>query len=185
MLKDTWTPKRNDTDDILAEDINGIANAVINLEENGGGGSGEPGKSPYIGDNGNWFEYKATEYVDTGVKAEGKNGFPKVVVYGQAGQDTQTELSFPAFTEMRFNGTVSYLMITDFQFNEESPNVDMWTITFTAGDYNGTGGPSISIPANVEWAVTDPVFTTGYTYYLSFVPFGEKILGVWVAKELS
>jgi hypothetical protein len=35
-LKDTWTDKRDGIDDILAEDINGIAKAVIDIEETGG-----------------------------------------------------------------------------------------------------------------------------------------------------
>lgn len=31
-------------------------------------------KSPYIGENGNWYQWDGKEFVDTGVKAEGKDG---------------------------------------------------------------------------------------------------------------
>ena len=74
-LKDTWKNKTDDKDDVLAEDINSIAEAVIDLEENGGSGSN--GKSPYIGDNGNWYEWNDIQrnYVDTGVKANGEDGY--------------------------------------------------------------------------------------------------------------
>lgn len=36
-LKDTWTDKTNGVDDVVAEDINAIANAVISLENSSGG----------------------------------------------------------------------------------------------------------------------------------------------------
>lgn len=41
-----------------------------------GGGDGSGGKSPYIGENGHWFEWNADqkEFVDTGVTAQGKEG---------------------------------------------------------------------------------------------------------------
>ena len=73
-LKDIWTNKEDGVDDVVAEDINSIAEAVIELEENGGSSSN--GKSPYIGDNGNWYEWNDIQqgYVDTGVKAKGEKG---------------------------------------------------------------------------------------------------------------
>lgn len=40
-LKDKWVDKNNGVDDVLAEDINDIAHAVIDLEK-GGGGSALP-----------------------------------------------------------------------------------------------------------------------------------------------
>lgn len=46
------------------------------ISGSGGGGSGTDGKSPYIGENGNWFEYNDVlqAWIDTGVRAEGKDG---------------------------------------------------------------------------------------------------------------
>lgn len=42
----------------------------------GGGGDGSGGKSPYIGENGHWFEWDAEQqqFVDTGVTAQGPQG---------------------------------------------------------------------------------------------------------------
>ena len=44
----------------------------------GGGGDGSGGKSPYIGENGHWFEWNAEQqqFVDTGVTAQGRDGNP-------------------------------------------------------------------------------------------------------------
>ena len=44
-LKDTWVDKVNEVDDVDADDINEIADAVIEIEEQleSGGGSGEDG----------------------------------------------------------------------------------------------------------------------------------------------
>lgn len=190
-LKDTWVDLEeaiegvpDSGDEVSAEPINRIAHAVISLEENGGGGgTGTPGKSPYIGDNGNWFEYNGTQYVDTGVKA---SGLPNVEIINSSGY----EGDIPAYTELRFTEPVTYLLL-DFKRNAENNNNDMWALTFTAGE-----GISVALPNTIEWAVAEPVFTAGYTYYLSFVPlvdegvdeygnFNGKILGIWVAKELS
>ena len=38
------------------------------------GTDGADGKSPYVGENGHWFEWQDGEYVDTGKVAEGRNG---------------------------------------------------------------------------------------------------------------
>ena len=67
-LRDTWKNKTDDVDNVLAEDINSIAKAVIELEE-----ENEIDKAPYIGDNGNWFEWdsQTNVFVDTGIKANG------------------------------------------------------------------------------------------------------------------
>ncbi len=164
-----------------AEDAAERAEEAANRAENaggGGGGTGEPGKSPYIGDNGNWFEYNGTQYVDTGVKAQGKDGesgLPYIATYGNG-----IEGNLPAYTECRFSEPATWLVIYGFEYNTENPGNDMWAMTFTAGE-----GIYAEIPSYVEWAVAEPVFTEGYTYYLSFILFGEKILGIWVAKELS
>lgn len=74
-LKDTWKNKVDGVDPIFADDVNQIAQAVIAMEKNGGGGAG--GKSPYIGTNGNWYEWSDADkkYVDTGVKAQGTAGY--------------------------------------------------------------------------------------------------------------
>ncbi len=49
---------------------------LLNGIYNGEAGSGGTSKTPYIGANGNWYEWDANmlEYVDTGVSAKGKDG---------------------------------------------------------------------------------------------------------------
>ncbi len=152
----------------------------------GGGGTGEPGKSPYIGDNGNWFEYNGTQYVDTGVKAQGedgKPGFPTIKYY--SGDILWAEPGLYPNEEVRCVNPVYSVIIDSFVRSEDTTLSESWSITFTCKNAPDGYPPSVSVPENVEWAVADPVFTEGYTYYLSFIPFGEKILGIWVAKELS
>ena len=39
-----------------------------------GGEGGSEGHSPYIGENGNWYEWRDGAFVDTGVQPEGKVG---------------------------------------------------------------------------------------------------------------
>ena len=82
-------------------------------------------------------------------------------------------------SELRFTNPVTSLSINGFAPGN-AEHTEIWSVSFTAGD-----GISVSIPTNVEWSVAEPMFTAGYTYYLSFIPLGNKILGVWVAKELS
>lgn len=48
---------------------------------NSGGGNIEiPQVAPYVGDNGNWYsyDYNINEFADTGIKAEGKDGYTPV-----------------------------------------------------------------------------------------------------------
>lgn len=122
----------------------------------------------------------------------GEPGLPNVVISGGG----QFEDDFPAYTEMRFVDPMNHLFIYNFKRNVENPNVDMWAVSFTAQTDEVGYGPVVGIPANVEWAVAEPVFTAGFTYYLAFIPlvdegaddngyFNGKILGVWTAKELN
>ena len=201
-LKDTWVDLEDaiegvpDSGDVVSvEPINKIAHSVIALEKNG---TGTPGKSPYIGDNGNWFEYDGAQYVDTGVKAQGEPGFPNVEIHENdgSGNSYQWENDFPALTEIRFGNPLNHFCVYGFLRNPESNGNDMWAVSFTAATDEEGYGPSVTLPNYVEWAVAEPVFTAGYTYYLSFIPlvdegvdeygcFKGKILGIWVAKELS
>lgn len=206
-LKDTWVDLEDaiegvpdSGDEVSVEPINKIAHAVIFLEENGGGGgTGEPGKSPYIGDNGNWFEYNGTQYVDTGVKAQGEDGkdgvsgLPKIYETDDLATVGEFLLLEP-FSETRITVPVTEVGVMAFMMNQKAQGVDQWSLVFTVGDET----PTVFFPieAKIEWAVAEPTFTAGYTYYLSFIPlkydvpyenvgFEGTLLGVWVAKELS
>lgn len=68
-LKDVWINKVDGVSDVMAGDMNLLAEHIIDLEE-----ETQTSKSPYIGENGNWFEWDemAGSFKDSGVKAEGK-----------------------------------------------------------------------------------------------------------------
>ena len=57
---------------------------------------------------------------------------------------------------------------------------ELWAIQFTAGD-----SISVTLPDGVIWAVAEPVFTPGNSYWITWVPFGEHYLGVWAEYESS
>lgn len=65
-----WVEKKDNVDDVVAEDFN---KAFSEIEKDMEKLSNTSGKSPYIGDNGNWYEWDSDsgEYIDTGIMAEG------------------------------------------------------------------------------------------------------------------
>lgn len=170
-----------------AEEIKNILDRLQNLPDVSGSGH-----SPHIGDNGNWFEWDAdsNQYVDTGIKAQGEDGspgFPTIKYYSEPvlGYDTASfwDNLYPN-EELRITIPAHMVLIDSF-VSENDTVSESWSITFTASK-NPVDEPfTIAIPDYVEWAVVEPVFTAGYTYYLSFIPFGDKVLGVWAAKELT
>ena len=88
------------------------------------------------------------------------------------------EITLTNNSEYRFLTPVKSLSISGFAPGDDE-HAEVWSVSFTAGD-----GINVNVPLNVEWSVAEPAFTAGYTYYLSFIPFGGKILGIWTAKEL-
>ena len=92
---------------------------------------------------------------------------------------SEAELTLSNNTEYRFTNPVSRLVINEFSAGDKN-FTEVWSVCFTAGD-----GISVVVPSNLEWAVAEPAFTAGYTYFLSFIPFDDKVLGVWIAKELT
>ena len=72
-----WEDKQNNVDDVNAEDFNNAFNLIAeDIEE----ANKTAGKSPYIGNNGNWYEWDSNvgKYVDTGIMASGKDGYTPV-----------------------------------------------------------------------------------------------------------
>ena len=65
-----WVEKKDNVDVVVAEDFN---KAFSEIEKDMEKLSNTSGKSPYIGDNGNWYEWDSDsgEYIDTGIMAEG------------------------------------------------------------------------------------------------------------------
>lgn len=169
---------------------NGVVNLHFKLPQ------GANGTSPHIGGNGNWWIGE----VDTGVKAEGEgtpgaSGLPDIVEWTPQEIYAEAALPLPAYSEVRISDEVDLtILIGYFLRNTKNPGNDMWTLTFTAGE--GISVQEYFGTSKIEWAVAEPVFTPGYTYYLSFIPLVDKsaesdtvfkgtLLGVWVAKELT
>ena len=57
---------------------------------------------------------------------------------------------------------------------------EMWSIVFVAGETI-----TVTVPDTVVWAVAEPVFTPGSTYWISWVPLGDKYLAVWTEVEAT
>lgn len=51
---------------------------------------------------------------------------------------------------------------------------ECWAIQFTAGD-----SLTANYPSEVAWASSAPTFTSGHSYYLSFIRLGANYLGAW------
>lgn len=190
-LKDTWVDLQDAVagisdsgDEISAEPINDIAHSVIAIEDQLAQGE-IAGKSPYIGENGNWFEWNSetSQYEDSGVQAQGGSGLPTVRYYSNT--ELQFHDSLRANEEVRITSPAYSIIIDSFLPFDEMGFAESWSISFTATNNLGGEPPTVTLPTSVEWAGEEPTFTAGYTYYLSFIPFGDKILGVWVAKELT
>jgi len=104
----------------------------------------------------------------------GKDNLPNVSTIGE----TEVTLTMDHNIEYRCANPVTTLTIEGFNSAEEG-KVSMWAIQFTAGD-----GITVAMPETVKWAVADPVFATGVTYWLNFVPLvSGNVLGVWVSDE--
>lgn len=104
----------------------------------------------------------------------GKDNLPNVSVVGE----TEVVLTLDHNIEYQCVNPLTTLTIEGFTSAVEG-KVSMWAIQFTAGD-----GITVAMPETVKWAVADPVFTAGVTYWLNFVPLVDgNILGVWVSNE--
>ena len=153
--------------------------------------------APYIGDNGNWFVYDVNKnaFVDSGFASRGASGFPNILYTDKYFLYAEAPQYIPAYTEVRITDVVDLtIQISGFKRNKENPGNDMWAISFTAGE--GITVEEYTYNSQIVWAVAEPVFTPGYTYYLSFIPLKDEstaddmyfkgtLLGVWVAKELT
>lgn len=91
------------SDDVYNK-IMDLLNGIYNGETGGGGGTS---KTPYIGDNGNWYEWDANmlSYVDTGVSAggsvgeKGDSGYSPVIIENASNTDEVYKLDITTETE--------------------------------------------------------------------------------------
>lgn len=79
--------------------------------------------------------------------------------------------------EYRFTDPVTSLEITGFARGIAGKS-EMWGIVFTAGETI-----TVTVPESVVWAVAEPVFTPGSTYWITWTTMGEKYLAVWTEVE--
>lgn len=80
-------------------------------------------------------------------------------------------------TEYRCADPVTSLTINGFASGPAGKS-EMWSIVFTAGE-----AITVTVPDTVVWAVAEPVFTAGSTYWITWTPMGDKYLAVWVEVE--
>lgn len=106
--------------------------------------------------------------------APGKDNLPNIA----ATSGTEVTLTLDNNVEYQCSEAVTALTIEGF-IPAEDGKVSMWAIQFAAGE-----GITVTLPDTVKWAIAEPVFTAGVTYWLSFVPLiSGGILGVWVSNE--
>lgn len=122
---------------------------------------------PRVGDNGCWMQWDGTGYTDTGLAAQGETALPAVVD------------AWPADNRMVCNaeyrlGTLTSLEIAGFAAGREGYG-GVWSVQFTAGSTI-----DVSVPDTVCWYAAEPAFTPGYVYHLTFIPLGDKYMGVWL-----
>lgn len=76
-------------------------------------------------------------------------------------------------TETRCADPVTSLTIQGFAAGDEG-RAEQWGIVFTAGNTI-----TVTVPDTLIWAIAEPIFTAGATYWLSVVPLTSKYLAVW------
>jgi hypothetical protein len=117
----------------------------------------------------------AKAYVDEKIAALG--GGTTIIVSKIT--DTTVELTLDNNTEYRCVNPVESLTINGF-----SPVTDdvsaLWCIMFTAADTI-----TLNLPDSIVWAIAEPVFESSKTYWLSFVPFDNRHLGVWTVADTT
>lgn len=101
---------------------------------------------------------------------------------------SRTKHIFDMSSELSSSGIEEYRFFKFYPWNGNGILIDaglseQWCVIFTAAK----SGISVAFPdeTDIIWAVTEPTFIAGYTYYLSFIPFGDKLIGVWASKELA
>lgn len=86
---------------------------------------------------------------------------------------TEVALTFANNVEYRCADLITSLSIIDFEAGPQNI-MEEWSIIFTTGD-----SISVDYPDTVHWALAEPVWEANKTYWLSFIPFNDKYLGIW------
>lgn len=147
------------------------------------GPDGAPGKDGAQGEKGDPFTYEdfteeqlAALKGDPGPKGDpgqkgdtGESGLPNVLSISGA----EIALTLANNTETRCTDAVTALTVSGFSAGEDG-KAEQWGLVFTAGD-----SITVTVPDTLIWAVAEPIFTAGATYWLSMVPLADKYLAVW------
>nr|DAE05921.1 MAG TPA: nucleoid-associated protein [Siphoviridae sp. ctwDU14] len=102
--------------------------------------------------------------------APGKDNLPNVETL--AGTEQSLELAHNV--EYRCVDALTSLTVTGFGA-PPAGKAALYSIQFTAGE-----GIAVTVPGTVIWAMAEPVFTAGCTYWLTMTELGDKYLAVWV-----
>ena len=90
---------------------------------------------------------------------------------------SEQSLTLANNVEYRCTDPVTSLAVSGFAAGPEG-KAEVWSIQFTAGETI-----TVTMPDSVVWAVAEPVFTAGSTYWITWTPIGDKYLAVWVELE--
>ena len=103
----------------------------------------------------------------------GKDNLPNIVAVSGAA----VVLTMDNNVEYHCADAVTSLAIEGFTPAADGKS-SLWAVQFTAGE-----SITVELTDTVRWSVAEPVFTAGVSYWLSFVPLMDGILGVWVSDE--
>lgn len=125
----------------------------------------------YSGDG--WLALKTV----TGVTPEEGENWMRLVKGGQVAVEivsgSEVTLTLANNTEVRCADPVTALTIDGFSAGDDG-KAEQWGLVFTAGETI-----TVTVPDTLVWAVAEPIFTAGSTYWLSVVPLGDKYLAAW------
>lgn len=125
----------------------------------------------YSGDG--WLALKTV----TGVTPEDGESWMRLVKGGQVEvvnvNGAEVTLTLANNTEVRCTDPVTALTIEAFAAGDDG-KAEQWGLVFTAGDTI-----TVTVPDTLVWAVAEPIFTAGATYWLSVVPLVDKYLAAW------
>lgn len=125
---------------------------------------------PVIGEGDLWYLWDGTQYA---ASDHSSSGLPDVVSV----PGTELALTLESNTEYRCSELLASLTIAGFSAGAAG-KAELWSIVWTAGE-----AITVTVPSSVVWAVAQPVFTAGATYWISVVPLGDKYLAAWTEVE--
>ena len=102
----------------------------------------------------------------------GKDNLPNVTTLSGAEQS----LELAHNVEYRCADALTVLTITGFGAPTETGKAALYSIVFTAS----ADGITVTLPDTIVWAIAEPVFTAGCTYWLTLTELGAKYLATWV-----